>query len=106
MNLAELKSRAYKAGEPPLGNSEAEEHRRQVPAWALGKNVLEREFRFKDFRQAMEFVNKVAAVADQEDHHPDMLISYNKVKLTLTTHRIDGLSLNDFIVAAKIDRLL
>ncbi len=64
---------------------------------------IKREFRFKDFRQAMEFVNSVAAIANEQDHHPDIFISYNKVQLTLSTHKIGGLSLNDFIVAAKID---
>jgi 4a-hydroxytetrahydrobiopterin dehydratase len=56
-----------------------------------------------DFRQAMDFVNSVAAIANEQDHHPDVFISYNKVQFTLSTHKIGGLSLNDFIVAAKID---
>ena len=54
----------------------------------------------------MAFANKVAGIAQQEDHHPDILISYNKVRLILSTHKISGLSRNDFIVAAKIDRLV
>ncbi len=61
---------------------------------------------FKDFGETMQFVNRVAQVAQEEDHHPDIEISYNKVHLTLSTHSIGGLSRNDFIVAAKIERLL
>jgi 4a-hydroxytetrahydrobiopterin dehydratase len=63
-------------------------------------------FRSKDFGETMQFVNRVAQVAQEEDHHPDIEISYNKVHLTLSTHSIGGLSRNDFIVAAKIERLL
>ncbi len=104
MDLIAQKCRAYKKGEPPLAQTEAEELLREVPRWTLGPGSLGREFVFKDFRQAMEFVNRVAGIANEEDHHPDMIISYNKVKLALATHKIGGLSLNDFILAAKIDR--
>lgn len=65
----------------------------------------QREFRFKDFGKAMEFVNEVAEVAEEQDHHPDICVFYNKVNLTLSTHKIGGLSRNDFILAAKIDEL-
>jgi len=67
--------------------------------------AIEREFKFQDFRAAIGFVNKVAEVAEAEDHHPDIHISWNRVTLSLTTHTIKGLSENDFIPAAKIDRL-
>jgi 4a-hydroxytetrahydrobiopterin dehydratase len=70
----------------------------------MGERTIGREFRFRDFRQAMDFVNSIAAIANEQDHHPDIFISYNKVQLTLSTHKIGGLSLNDFIMAAKIDR--
>ena len=68
--------------------------------------MIERQFRFKDFREAIAFVNKVADLAESEGHHPDIFISWNKVRLTLTTHKIGGLSRNDFVLAAKIDELL
>ena len=61
---------------------------------------------FKNFVEAMAFINKVADIAEEERHHPDIHISYNKVQLTLTTHAIHGLSENDFILAAKIDSLI
>ena len=77
----------------------------QVAKWKLRKDEprLWREFTFKDFVRAMKFVNKVAEIAEAEGHHPDIHIHYNKVKLVLWTHDLGGLSMNDFIVAAKID---
>ena len=79
-----------------------------VPLWSLqeGDARLVRRFEFKDFVQAMEFVNRVAGIAEAEGHHPDIAIHWNKVDLVLWTHAIGGLHENDFIVAAKIDRLL
>lgn len=64
---------------------------------------LRRQFIFKDFREAIAFVNKVADVAESEGHHPDIYIFYNKVQIDLFTHAVGGLSENDFIMAAKID---
>jgi len=106
MPLAEEKSQKIEKGMPPVGRKEAEELARQVPSWKLVDSRLEEDFRFKDFDETMQFVNRVAQVAQEEDHHPDIEISYNKVHLTLSTHSIGGLSRNDFIVAAKIERLL
>lgn len=76
----------------------------EIPQWSLGDREIIREFRFKDFREAMQFINSVATIVNEQDHHPDILISYNKVRLTFSTHKIGGLSMNDFIVAAKIDQ--
>jgi len=74
--------------------------------WAIeNEHHLQREFRFPDFRQALAFVNRVGEIAEQEGHHPDMLLSWGKVEVTLWTHKIDGLTESDFIMAAKIDRL-
>ncbi len=78
-----------------------------IPGWVLadeGKSIR-REFRFATFMDAMEFVSQVADIAEIEDHHPDIYISYNQVRLLLSTHAIQGLSENDFIVAAKINTL-
>jgi 4a-hydroxytetrahydrobiopterin dehydratase len=105
MKLAEQSCVPIKTGEPPLSSRKIDELLREVPNWSLGDKTIVREFRFKDFRQAMDFVNKAAAVANEQDHHPDIFISYNKVQITFTTHKINGLSLNDFISAAKIDNL-
>ena len=64
---------------------------------------IKRQFKFKDFMEAMEFVNKVAEIAEEQGHHPDFSIYYNKVDILLTTHAIKGLSTNDFIMASKIE---
>jgi 4a-hydroxytetrahydrobiopterin dehydratase len=78
----------------------------QVPGWSLSGREIRREFKLKNFRRAMEFVNGVASIANEQDHHPDIHISYNRVTLVLSTHTVGGLSLNDFILAARINLLL
>lgn len=84
----------------------AQDFHKEIPEWTLHQKSIEREFRFKNFKESMAFVAKVAALSEEEGHHPDMSIFYGRVKLQLTTHAIGGLSDNDFILAAKIDRLL
>ena len=75
-------------------------------SWSVENNLrLKREFKFKDFIGAMKFVNRVADLAESEGHHPDFHIHYNKVLIELWTHAVGGLSENDFILAAKIDKL-
>lgn len=105
MKLSEEKCAPVEKGQKPLSGGQAVELSKQVPRWPLNDAALERDLKFKGFNEAMEFVNKVAAIAASEDHHPDICVSYNKVSLKLTTHKIGGLSRNDFIVAAKIDEL-
>ncbi len=105
MRLFEERCQPVEKGQKPMGPDEIRELSREVPQWNAGDKSMERDFKFKDFNQAMAFVNKVAEAASEEDHHPDILISYNKVKLTFSTHKIGGLSRNDFIMAAKVDRI-
>ncbi len=93
-------------GSQPLPQKEAQAYHAEIPEWTLHHKSLQREWKFKDFKAAMGFVDKIAAVAEEEGHHPDMYIFYNRVRLQLSTHAIGGLSTNDFILAAKIDRLL
>ena len=76
-----------------------------VPRWSLAGNAIEREFRLKDFREAIDFVNKIAEIAETMDHHPDICMYYNKVHLKLTTHKAGGLTHEDFELAASIDRI-
>ena len=89
----------------PMTPKAAEMMMGQIPGWTLredGKEIS-RDFKFKDFKTAVLFVNQVAVLAEAEGHHPDILIyGWNKVRLTLSTHAIKGLSGNDFIMAAKI----
>ncbi|HLD71372.1 MAG TPA: 4a-hydroxytetrahydrobiopterin dehydratase [Candidatus Peribacteraceae bacterium] len=94
-------------GTPPLDPQVVEKLLPQVPEWEVIENnrLIRRTFKFKNFLEAMKFVNKVAEIAEVEQHHPDVDIHYNKVTLTFWTHAIGGLSENDFIVAVKIDQL-
>ena len=97
-----------RGGVAPLTEAEAQELQRQTPLWKFEEKAtrLKREFEFADFVAAMRFVNRVAELAEAEGHHPDIAIHWNKVELTLWTHKIGGLHENDFILAAKIDHLL
>ncbi len=107
MNLTDKKCVACEGGMPPLGKEGAAEYLPQVSEWIpnADSTAISREFSFADFKQAMVFINKVAGLAESEGHHPDIYIFYNRVKLELSTHAIGGLSENDFILAAKIDKI-
>jgi 4a-hydroxytetrahydrobiopterin dehydratase len=105
MNLAEKKCVPCEGGTSAMEEGQACTLLRSVPGWELENQSLVRTFKFKDFLGSMAFVNEVADVAETEGHHPDIHISWNRVTLTLTTHAIGGLSENDFILAAKINRL-
>lgn len=82
--------------------------RNELSGWTdIDEKKIEKEFKFKNFREALSFVNKVGDLAESEGHHPDIALhNWNKVKLTLSTHAIGGLSENDFILASKIDIIL
>ena len=106
--LTERRCKACEGGVPPLSSEQAAALAAQLsPAWILSNEGphLRREFRFRDFYRTMSFVNAVAHIANIEDHHPDLEIGYNYCRVQYTTHAIKGLSENDFICAAKIDRL-
>ncbi len=92
---------------PPLTQEEAEKLNTELNEWTLvdGAALLAKSFRFADFKQTMAFVNKVADIAEEEGHHPDMSVTYGGVTVELMTHAIGGLSENDFILAAKIDEI-
>jgi 4a-hydroxytetrahydrobiopterin dehydratase len=90
---------------PPLkGHQLVELHKQLGNGWqVIEEHHLEKEYLFSDFSKALVFTNKIGAIAEQEGHHPDILLVYGKVKIQLWTHKIDGLSENDFIIAAKCD---
>jgi len=98
-----------RGGVPPLKGRELAETHKQLPEWAHWKVVNEhhitRSFSFPDFNEALAFVNQVGDLAEEQGHHPDILLSWGKVDVTFWTHKIDGLTESDFIMAAKIDRL-
>ena len=92
-------------GGESLPQDQIEKNLEEVSNWKLSEKMIGREFEFKDFKEAMTFVNNVANLAEAEGHHPDITIHWNKVKLDLWTHSVDGLTENDFIIASKINKL-
>ena len=91
-------------GEKPLADAEIQKYLEVVPGWKVAPGPrLTRTLRFKDFKQAIEFVNRMAVLAEAEGHHPDFFVHWNEVRVELWTHATGGLHLNDFILAAKID---
>ena len=108
MDLVKKHCVPCEGGIPPLSDEKENELIGQVSNWILlrdGTHLIRRMFTFKDFKTAMIFVNKVAELANAEDHHRDIKIVYSKVQLDLFTHAVGGLSESDFIMAAKIDRI-
>lgn len=103
--LTDLKCAPIDECTSPLKLSEVQKYLRETPGWNFQNGVITREFQLKNFTEAMIFVNQVAHVANSEDHHPTITISYNRVALKLTTHSIGGASINDFILAAKINQI-
>jgi 4a-hydroxytetrahydrobiopterin dehydratase len=103
MTLEQEKCIPCHKGTPKMTKEQAQELMSEVPGWSLKDSSIERTFTFADFYEAIEFVNKVAVLAQSQDHHPDIHIYYNKVTLELSTHKIGGLSRNDFILAAQIN---
>jgi 4a-hydroxytetrahydrobiopterin dehydratase len=104
--LADKQCVPCKGGVPPLRGKELEKLQADLPKWTVtNEHHLHREFGFPDFKQALEFVNQVGEIAENQGHHPDILLKWGKVEITLWTHKIDGLTESDFIMAAKIDRL-
>ncbi|MDB5224744.1 MAG: putative pterin-4-alpha-carbinolamine dehydratase [Candidatus Adlerbacteria bacterium] len=103
--LADKKCIPCEGNMRPYAPDEATAMMPHLKDWMLidDSHMLAKEYHFKNFKQVMEFVNKVAAIAEDQGHHPDMSVSYDAVGIELTTHAIGGLSENDFIVAAKID---
>ena len=95
-----------RGGTPPLKGAELEGLERQVPGWnVVEEHHLQKTFRFPDFRKALEFVNRVGNLAEEQGHHPDIFLAWGKVEVKIWTHKIDGLTESDFILAAKVDAL-
>ena len=96
-----------RGGIPPLAGEELAALARQLGnGWRIvDEHHLEKEFAFRDFAEALAFTNRVGALAEEEGHHPDIYLAWGKVRITIWTHKIDGLSRSDFVLAAKIDFL-
>ena len=108
--LADKKCVACEGGTPALSDAESQKLLAQVDGWKLtqpqgGSPRIEKAFKFDGFMPGVDFVNKVARVAEDEGHHPDILLKWGEVRITLWTHAAKGLTENDFILAAKIDKL-
>ena len=106
--LCTQRCKPCEGGIPPLDSEAIAKLIKQTPAWELiaDNKEITRNFSFKNFYHTMAFVNAVAWIANQENHHPDLEVGYNHCKVRYTTHAIGGLSDNDFICAAKVDALL
>jgi 4a-hydroxytetrahydrobiopterin dehydratase len=95
-----------RGGTPPLKGEELDDLWRQIPGWeVVEEHHLRRRFRFKNFRQALDFVNRVGELAEEQGHHPDVGFGWGYAEVTVYTHKIDGLTESDFILAAKISEL-
>ncbi len=104
--LAEKRCIPCRGGTPPLTPEEIKPLQEQLEGWSVVDNHhLQKLARFPDFKTALDFTNQVGALAEEEDHHPDIYLAWGKVKITLWTHKIDGLTESDFVMAAKIDRI-
>ncbi|MDP2647723.1 MAG: 4a-hydroxytetrahydrobiopterin dehydratase [Candidatus Yanofskybacteria bacterium] len=106
-DLTQKKCVPCEGGIPPMKREQAHEYMSQTVGWELSSDdkKIRKEFKFGSFKEAIKFINNVARIAESENHHPDIYIFYNKVELELSTHAIKGLSENDFILAAKINKL-
>ena len=109
-DLLDKKCIPCEGGVPSLDISEIHKYQKKVDGWDVIKNVhniylLEKNFKFKNFIESQNFINKVGQISESENHHPDILFGWGYAKINITTHAIEGLSENDFILAAKIDQL-
>lgn len=107
--LTELKCVPCRGGEPLATEAEIAEYKKQIPEWEIieldGVKRLKQVYKFKNFRQALEFTNKVGELAEEQGHHPALLTEWGKVTVTWWTHILKGLHQNDFVSAAKTDQL-
>jgi 4a-hydroxytetrahydrobiopterin dehydratase len=95
-----------RGGVPPLKGEESRKLLAELEAWeVVGEHHLRKEYKFANFREAQNFVNRVGALAEEQGHHPDICYGWGRAEITIWTHKIDGLTESDFILAAKIDTL-
>lgn len=106
MSLSKKTCVACTKGMPTLTANQCQEFLKQVNGWTLeGSKKISKSYKFKDFMSAMSLANKIADVAENENHHPDLLVRWGELKIEIWTHKVDGLTESDFILAAKIDEL-
>ena len=105
-DLADRKCKTPKKTDLPVAPELASKMITKLPGWKMDPKSLTRTYSFENYYQTMAFVNAVAWIAHQEDHHPDLTVGYNKCDIRYSTHAVGGLSENDFICAAKVNRLI
>jgi len=106
MSLADKTCVPCRGGVPPLKGDGLNVLQKELPDWeVVGEHHLHKVFRFPDFKQALDFVNRAGAIAEEQGHHPDILLAWGKAEVTIYTHKIDGLTESDFVLAAKINRV-
>ena len=110
-DLLKKKCVPCEGGVIPFDISEIHKYQKKIDGWNLIKNdknifFLEKDFKFKNFKESQIFVNKVGEISENEGHHPDIVFGWGYAKVNITTHAIEGLSENDFILAAKIDKII
>ncbi|MBP8169465.1 MAG: 4a-hydroxytetrahydrobiopterin dehydratase [Azonexus sp.] len=105
-DIANKRCQPCKSGTPPLNVTTCLALLEKLPDWLLQENKLEKSFAFKNYAETMAFVNALAWISLREDHHPDLIVGYNRCRVSYWTHDVNGLSENDFICAAKVERLL
>lgn len=105
MSLTDKQCTPCRGGVEPMGAEQAKGHLAEVPGWELTHEAtrIQRDFKLKDFKAALDLVNKVGELAEQENHHPEIAFGYGHVTVEIWTHKINGLHENDFILAAKIN---
>jgi len=104
--LSERECVPCRGGVPPLTAEEIQPLAAQVPDWnVVDDHHLQRTYRFADFRESLEFVNRIGELAEQQGHHPDICFGWGKADVSIWTHKINGLTESDFVLAAKIDKL-
>lgn len=104
--LAEKHCVPCRGGVPPLTPEQIKPLANQLNDWrVVNSHHVERQFKFPDFKTALDFVNAVGRIAEEEAHHPDIYLAWGKVEVKIWTHKIDGLTESDFVLAAKIDRI-
>tara|TARA_B100001113_G_C20981050_1_gene566071 strand:+ start:518 stop:862 length:345 start_codon:yes stop_codon:yes gene_type:complete len=110
-DLTEKKCMPCEGGVLPFDTSQIHKYQKKVDGWDVIKNdkevfFLSKKFKFENFLKSQEFINKVSIISEEEGHHPDILFGWGYAEIKITTHAIEGLSENDFILAAKIDKII
>jgi 4a-hydroxytetrahydrobiopterin dehydratase len=106
MPLADQTCVPCRGNVPPLKGGDLDTLKKQLSGWdVVNEHHLFKAFKFPDFKQALDFVNRAGAIAEEQGHHPDILLGWGKAEVTIYTHKIDGLTESDFVLAAKFDRV-